>query len=171
MEGMNKPTAKCGLAHFFGFGIQLLSLIHTTFVPPRSHFKFLNCGRCIYNNRPQPSHINTHSIAISSIPKAMPSLPPHILRDLSPSVPSSLKSRVDLTSFDFPSSTDVKATQKEIDDYDKMFEALPEDSKKKLDKLQKKYGLTRDQLILAGLKKWAPGYVGTFKMAMFFGIV
>ncbi|TGO26279.1 hypothetical protein BPAE_0063g00480 [Botrytis paeoniae] len=100
----------------------------------------------------------------------MPSLPPHLVRDLSPSLPSSLKSRSDPTFFEVP-SPDVKATQKQIDAYEKMLNDLPEDSKKKLKKLQKEHGLTQDQLILAALKQWAPQYVGAFKMAMFFGIV
>ncbi|THV52791.1 hypothetical protein BGAL_0068g00100 [Botrytis galanthina] len=102
----------------------------------------------------------------------MPSLPPRLLQKRAPSSLSSLKPRLDLTSIDSPSPADVKkATEKEIKDFDKMFNNLPEDSKKKLKKLQKEHGLTRDQLILAALKEWAPDYVGMFKMAMFFGIV
>ncbi|TGO64037.1 hypothetical protein BCON_0009g00460 [Botryotinia convoluta] len=100
----------------------------------------------------------------------MPSLPPRILQDRPPSPPSSLKPRSDPIFFEVPSA-DVKATQKQIDAYEKMFNDLPEDSKKKLKKLQKEHGLTQNQLILAALKQWAPQYVGAFKMAMFFGIV
>ncbi|KAF7899817.1 hypothetical protein EAF00_004153 [Botryotinia globosa] len=101
----------------------------------------------------------------------MPSLPPRRLQNRSPSPPSSLKPRLDLARIDYPSSPDVPFTPKEKEDFEKMYKNLPEDSKKKLDKLQKEHGLTQNQLILAGLNKWAPGYVGMFKMAMFFGIV
>ncbi|KAF7881588.1 uncharacterized protein EAF02_006276 [Botrytis sinoallii] len=100
----------------------------------------------------------------------MPSLPPRLLQDRSPSPPSSLKPRLDPTILGVPDDT-VKATQKQIDAYHKWYDGLPKEAQKKIDKFQKDHGLTQDQLILAALKKWAPQYVGPFKMAMFFGIV
>ncbi|APA11090.1 predicted protein [Sclerotinia sclerotiorum 1980 UF-70] len=102
----------------------------------------------------------------------MPSLPPHLLqhRTHSPLKPRTPSSSSSSTTFEVP-TTDIKATKKQIDAYEKLIKYLPEDSKKKLKKLQKEHGLTRDQLILAALKEWAPQYVGAFKMAEFFGIV
>ncbi|ESZ98359.1 hypothetical protein SBOR_1237 [Sclerotinia borealis F-4128] len=106
----------------------------------------------------------------------MPSLAPHLLQHRSL---TSLKSRFpspspsssdDLTNFEVPSA-DIKATKKQIAAYEKLVDNLPEDSKKKLKKLQKEHGLTQNQLILAALKEWAPQYVGMFKTAEFFGIV
>ncbi|KAF7909608.1 uncharacterized protein EAF01_003326 [Botrytis porri] len=100
----------------------------------------------------------------------MPSLSPHLLQARSASPVSSLKARLDPTILEVPSA-DIKATKEQSDAFEKWFDDLPKDSKKKLRKFQKEHGLTRDQLILAALKKWAPDYVGPFKMAMFFGIV
>ncbi|KAF7955839.1 hypothetical protein EAE96_004761 [Botrytis aclada] len=100
----------------------------------------------------------------------MPLLPFHLLQARTSPPPSSLKPRSDPTFFEVRSADD-SPTQEQIKAFDKWFDGLPEDSKKKLKKIQKEHGLTRNQLILAGLKQWAPGYVGTFKMAMFFGIV
>ncbi|TGO58999.1 hypothetical protein BOTNAR_0171g00020 [Botryotinia narcissicola] len=101
----------------------------------------------------------------------MPSLPPRLLQNRSTFSPSSLKPRLDLTRIEYPSAPDVPFTPKQEQDFDNMLKNLPEDSKKKLEKLKREHGLTRNQLILAGLKKWAPDYVDSFKMAMFFGIV
>ncbi|KAF7862736.1 hypothetical protein EAF04_007609 [Stromatinia cepivora] len=102
----------------------------------------------------------------------MPSLSPHLPqhRTLSPLKQRTPSSSYDSTTFEVPSA-DIKATKKQIDAYEKLIDDLPEDSKKKLRKLQREHGLTRDQLILAALKEWAPQYVGAFKMAEFFGIV
>lgn len=183
---MNKPTAKCCLAdspgfikydvnrsfcifvylftHLFVFevlSIHLLSFIHITFIPPRSHFRFLSYRHCFYINHPQPSHINTHSITVTSISEAMPSLVSRLFQGRSP-LPLST-----------PEAPDINfiPTQEQKDEYEKIFENLPKKSQKKLKKLQKEHGLTENQLILAALKQFAPQYVGMYKTAMFFGIV
>lgn len=74
--------------------------------------------------------------------------------------------------WEVPSIDDAeKVTDKQMKEFNKRWDALPDDAKKRLNKFQKDHGLTRNQLILAALKQWAPQYVGAFKAAMFFGIV
>ncbi|PQE24920.1 hypothetical protein CJF32_00007304 [Rutstroemia sp. NJR-2017a WRK4] len=71
-----------------------------------------------------------------------------------------------------PSVEDAnKISHKQMKVLEKWFDSLPDDTKKRLNQWQKDNGLTRNQLILAALKEWAPQYVGAFKAAMFFGIV
>jgi hypothetical protein len=71
-----------------------------------------------------------------------------------------------------PSVEDAeKATDEQIEAFNKYYDALPKKAQKRLDKWQKDHGLTRNQLILAALNEWAPQYVPAFKAAEFFGIV
>ncbi|KAM3081225.1 hypothetical protein ACMFMF_003139 [Clarireedia jacksonii] len=63
--------------------------------------------------------------------------------------------------WEVPSLDDAQnVTDEQMKEFNKQWDALPEDTKKKLRKWQKDHGLTRNQLILAALKQWAPH--GTF---------
>lgn len=118
-----------------------------------------------------------HHQALSH-PATMPTIPLHFLEYRSPSSDSHPHPHSDsdsdsdsIATFAVPADRAVKATTQQVIEYQKLMRNLPEKNKKELERLQKKYGLTRDQLILAALNEWAPQYVGAFKTAMFFGIV
>ncbi|PQE04492.1 hypothetical protein CJF31_00007337 [Rutstroemia sp. NJR-2017a BVV2] len=73
----------------------------------------------------------------------------------------------DLSDVEIPSLKKAsKITDKQMKEAEKWFSSLPKHTQKKWNNWQEKHGLTRNQLILAAVKEFAPQYVWAVKLLL-----